>query len=109
MQARLLRMEGRVQGVGYRDWMVQEATRLGLHGWVRNRPDGSVEALVSGDEDAVEALLTPVPARAADGAGGRDHRGIRRAAAGAGVPPALERDRCRRKRRRRESHDKTKA
>jgi acylphosphatase len=58
MQARLLRMEGRVQGVGYRDWMVQEATRLGLHGWVRNRPDGSVEALVSGDEDAVEALLT---------------------------------------------------
>ncbi len=58
MPARLLRIEGRVQGVGYRDWMVKEAARLGLHGWVRNRPDGSVQALVAGDEGAMQALLT---------------------------------------------------
>lgn len=58
MAARLLRIEGRVQGVGYRDWMVKEAQRLGLHGWVRNRPDGSVQALVAGEEAAVRALLS---------------------------------------------------
>ena len=58
MAARLLRIEGRVQGVGYRDWMQREASRLGLHGWVRNRPDGSVQALVAGEEGAVQALLT---------------------------------------------------
>lgn len=58
MAARLLRIEGRVQGVGYRDWMEREASRLGLHGWVRNRPDGSVQALVAGDEGAVQALLS---------------------------------------------------
>jgi acylphosphatase len=58
VQARLLRIEGRVQGVGYRDWMLREAGRLGLHGWVRNRPDGSVQALVAGEEAAVQALLT---------------------------------------------------
>jgi acylphosphatase len=58
MAARLLRIEGRVQGVGYRDWLVREASRHGLHGWVRNRPDGSVQALVAGEEGAVQALLT---------------------------------------------------
>ena len=57
MAARLLRIEGRVQGVGYRDWMCREATRLGVHGWVRNRPDRSVQALVDGEEGAVQALL----------------------------------------------------
>ena len=57
MTARLLRIEGRVQGVGYRDWMCREAGRLGLQGWVRNRPDGSVQALVAGEEGAVRALL----------------------------------------------------
>jgi acylphosphatase len=57
MAARLLRIEGRVQGIGYRDWMLREATRLGVHGWVRNRPDGSVQALVAGEEGAVQALL----------------------------------------------------
>ena len=48
---------GRVQGVGFRIWMRQEALRRGLRGWVRNRHDGSVEALVIGNQAAVEALV----------------------------------------------------
>lgn len=48
---------GRVQGVGYRDWTRREAVRLGLSGWVRNRPDGSVEALIHGSDDAVGKML----------------------------------------------------
>jgi acylphosphatase len=58
MAARRVRIEGRVQGVGYRDWMVKEASRLGLSGWVRNRRDGSVEALVAGDEPTLQVLLS---------------------------------------------------
>ena len=58
MRARRLRIEGRVQGVGYRDWLEREAWRLGLDGWVRNRSDGSVEALLAGEEPAVQALLS---------------------------------------------------
>jgi len=57
MTGRRIVISGRVQGVGYRDWMVREAQRLGLRGWVRNRPDGTVEALVAGEEDAIQALL----------------------------------------------------
>ena len=44
---------GRVQGVGYRIWCVREAGRLGLDGWVRNRRDGSVEAVAHGATAAV--------------------------------------------------------
>lgn len=49
MTARLVRITGRVQGVGYRDWVLREARRRGVSGWVRNRVDGSVEALLAGD------------------------------------------------------------
>ena len=52
-----LRISGRVQGVGYRAWTIATATRLGLAGWVRNRRDGTVEALISGDDHAVEAMI----------------------------------------------------
>ncbi len=57
MKARLLRIRGRVQGVGYRDWLVREAEAAGLGGWVRNRADGSVEALLAGDEACIGAVL----------------------------------------------------
>jgi acylphosphatase len=56
VQCRLLRVEGRVQGVGYREACVDEARALGLRGWVRNRLDGSVEVLLQGPVDAVSRL-----------------------------------------------------
>jgi acylphosphatase len=52
-----LRIEGFVQAVGYRHFAIQEATRLGLDGWIRNRTDGTVEVLVSGETKAVEAFV----------------------------------------------------
>ena len=57
MEARRLVISGRVQGVGFRDWMAREAGRLGVSGWVRNRHDGTLEALVDGDTAAVAELL----------------------------------------------------
>ncbi len=52
-----VRIEGRVQGVYFRAWTDTTARALGLAGWVRNRRDGSVEALFSGSADAVELML----------------------------------------------------
>jgi acylphosphatase len=54
---RRLRIYGLVQGVFYRGWSVQTARGLGVEGWVRNRRDGSVEMLVQGDPDQVEAMI----------------------------------------------------
>jgi acylphosphatase len=48
---------GAVQGVAYRAHAADEAIRLGLRGWVRNRRDGSVESLVEGPDDAVAAFV----------------------------------------------------
>ncbi len=56
LQARLT-VTGRVQGVGYRDWAMAAARRLGLSGWVRNRANGAVEALIVGDEAAVGSMI----------------------------------------------------
>ncbi|HEY4041895.1 MAG TPA: acylphosphatase [Rhodopila sp.] len=56
MNAKRLVISGRVQGVGYRAWMMHKATELGISGWVRNRADGSVEALIAGEVAAVEEM-----------------------------------------------------
>lgn len=52
------RIEGFVQAVGYRNYLIEEATKLGLDGWVRNRSDGTVEALASGPTKAIEVFFT---------------------------------------------------
>ena len=52
-----LSITGKVQGVGYRLWAARTAASLGLRGWVRNRSDGSVEALATGALEAVSALV----------------------------------------------------
>lgn len=56
MSRKRLRVAGRVQGVSFRAYAVDEARRLGLRGWVRNRRDRTVEALVEGDDAAIEAF-----------------------------------------------------
>ena len=55
--ARHLIIHGRVQGVWYRGWAVDTARSLGLDGWVRNRRDATVEAVVQGNEAAVERFI----------------------------------------------------
>ena len=56
MICRHLAITGRVQNVFYRDWLVEQAQAIGIPGWVRNRADGSVEALVSGSSEMIEAI-----------------------------------------------------
>jgi acylphosphatase len=53
-----IRVEGQVQGCGFRDWAVGQATDFGLRGWVRNRSDGTVEAVAFGPRTDVEAFIT---------------------------------------------------
>jgi acylphosphatase len=50
-------VRGKVQGVGYRAWIAGEAEARGLAGWARNRRDGTVEAVFSGSDEAVAALI----------------------------------------------------
>ncbi len=66
--ARKVVATGRVQGVWFRGWVAQEARALGLAGWVRNRGDGAVEALLSGPEARVAEMVAAM------------HRGRRRSA-----------------------------
>ncbi len=57
MAAKRLIIAGRVHGVGFRDWLMVHAEAAGVSGWVRNRLDGTVEALIAGDTAAVEELV----------------------------------------------------
>lgn len=50
-------ISGAVQGVGYRSWFKKEANHLGITGWVKNREDGAVEAVVQGDEKSLDRLI----------------------------------------------------
>ena len=56
----LVRIKGKVQGVGYRAWCIEAAQAFDLSGWVRNRIDGTVEAAFSGPSDAVRLMLDQV-------------------------------------------------
>lgn len=56
MAARGFLVHGRVQGVGYRYFVLRTARELGLAGWARNLPDGSVEVVAEGSEAALESL-----------------------------------------------------
>ena len=55
--ARHVTITGRVQGVFFRAWTVEQAKALGVNGWVRNTPNGSVEAHLQGDRWAVQRLI----------------------------------------------------
>ena len=57
MKTLRLAIHGRVQGIFFRDSMRREAQRLGITGWVRNRSDGTVEAAVQGEPDAIDAIV----------------------------------------------------
>jgi acylphosphatase len=54
---RQVTIRGRVQGVGFRAWVVHQAITRDLEGWVRNRRDGSVEAVFAGPEDVVSDMV----------------------------------------------------
>jgi acylphosphatase len=55
--ARMVKIFGRVQGVFFRQWTINQARALGVAGWVRNAPDGTVEAQVEGDEEGVSKMI----------------------------------------------------
>ena len=56
LQSRLVRVRGRVQGIGYRDACVRRARQLGITGWVRNRSDGSVELVLQGSAERLQQM-----------------------------------------------------
>jgi acylphosphatase len=56
-EMRLLRIHGKVQGVGYRFFATRVARRLGLKGWIQNTRDGGVEAAVEGDSDSIDRWI----------------------------------------------------
>ena len=56
LQVRLT-ITGRVQGIGYREWAIATGQKLGVTGWVRNRSDGAVEALIVGEDTAVGTMI----------------------------------------------------
>ena len=90
-------IRGRVQGVGYRAWVEHQARRLGLQGWVRNRRDGSVEAVFEGADDVVANMAAscrqgPSSARVDDvveEAAPADALGLRRAGEAFSVLPTM--------------------
>jgi acylphosphatase len=94
---RRLLIRGRVQGVGYRAWVEQQARGLGLLGWVRNRRDGSVEALFAGTDELVTSMIAacrhgPSSARiddVAEEAASADALGLRRAGEAFSVLPTI--------------------
>jgi len=59
-QARHIRIHGKVQGVGYRFYATRVARRLGLKGWIQNLRDGSVEALIEGEPEAIDEWIDDV-------------------------------------------------
>lgn len=58
MVTRQIHVSGRVQGVGFRAGLQATATEVGVSGWVRNRSDGTLEALLHGPADAVDAVIS---------------------------------------------------
>src|SRR5271167_4248930 len=94
---RLVMIRGRVQGVGYRAWVEHQARARGLEGWVRNRRDGSVEALFAGAENVVAEMVAscrrgPSWARVdavVETAAGPDELGLRRAGERFSVLPTI--------------------
>jgi acylphosphatase len=94
---RRVEIRGRVQGVGYRAWVEHQARTRRIEGWVRNRIDGSVEALFSGPEDVVAELVAscrrgPSSSRVdavIEEAAGADALGLRRAGERFSVLPTI--------------------
>jgi acylphosphatase len=90
-------IHGRVQGVGYRAWLEHQAVSLGLQGWVRNRRDGSVEAVFEGTEEVVTGMVAsckrgPSSARVdgvLDEAASADALGLRRPGEAFSVLPTI--------------------
>lgn len=83
VETNLVNIKGRVQGVGFRFATVRAAHELGITGWVRNQPDGTVQAVIQGDPDQIDAMLSwlqvgPPSARVDDVSIERDYAAERR-------------------------------